>query len=229
MENIWQDTGIFSMKKGNSGILAKSFCFGIFEPIGMIFLLIFGFTSFTYSQNPIVESLNISTSNGSVYISCVIKSGSTCNGIVLYRSIDSLNFEVIDKIQGVCGDNTKSVQYIFTDKNPVKNNINYYKLELGGQGYTEVISTEIVDIQNTGNQVRPNPAGKLFRIYFENENRRNHTIHLFSINGQELLEADTNENYFEINLSYFVAGLCGFMILNEAGKVKTSGKVVVVR
>lgn len=192
-----------------------------------VWLVVMLMANIGISQNPIVESLTISQSNGSVYISCVIGSGNTCNGIVLYRSSDSISFSAIDKILGVCGDISKPVQYTFTDNDPVQNSKNYYKLELGGFGFTEIISVEIVDLRQAGYQIRPNPADQAVLIYFENANRRRNSIKLITAGGQIILDTATEENYFSIDLGDFASGIYVFMIINEAGKVKNSGKFVV--
>ena len=80
--------------------------------------------------------------NNEVLLNWTIKSGFTCNGIEILSSSDSLNFTNIGKIEGICGAVDEPISYTFSHKAPAQNKINYYRLELGGVGSTEIISVE---------------------------------------------------------------------------------------
>ena len=77
-----------------------------------------------------MDELSIDYSQGNVLLAWTIKSGSVCNGIQIYRSTDSLNFVIIENIDGACGDLASSVTYTYTDSEPINNKINYFKFEL---------------------------------------------------------------------------------------------------
>ena len=102
-----------------------------------IFFLIIGSNSLA-QQNSILGSFYLFESNAKIYLNWSIVSGSTCNGIKIFRSIDSLNFYEIGKIEGICGNISAEQFYNFIDENPVKNKINFYKLELGNSGSLSV-------------------------------------------------------------------------------------------
>jgi len=117
--------------------------------IFLLLLLISQSASVSVAQNhPILGKFSISENNGDVYLSWSIIAGSSCNGIQIYRSIDSINFSQIGDIPGVCGSVDFTQTYDFTDNNPVKNKVNYYRLELGNQDFSQIVSIEIIDISS---------------------------------------------------------------------------------
>ena len=94
-------------------------------------LLVIAKTS--YAQfHPIVDRFDVFEASGKVYVSCVISSGSTCNGVDVLCSEDSTNFITVGQIGGVCGSSSEPIAYNFIDENPIRNKRIYYKLELGG-------------------------------------------------------------------------------------------------
>ena len=70
--------------------------------------------------------------------------------------MDKINFNQIGEISGICGSKFEKISYSFEHPNPIKNRINYYRLALGGLGFSDTISIEILDFKY-GYQVRPNP------------------------------------------------------------------------
>ena len=81
----------------------------------------------------------------SLVLEWIIESGSTCSGITIYSSLDGVNFEEVGSIEGVCGSKFNSQSYLFTDKNPAVNTINYYRLKFGNSQYSAInLSTTIL-------------------------------------------------------------------------------------
>ena len=139
-------------------------------------VILFSLTGVSFAQqHPILGSFTTDVYEEDVILSWVILSGSTCNGIRIYRSANNSEFEQISEIYGICGNINFPEKYTFKDENPIKNAHNNYKLELGIEGFSQVVSAEVIDIE-TGNQVRPNPADERTRIYFDNNNSSEHTL-----------------------------------------------------
>ena len=87
-------------------------------------------------EHPILNYFSANLGDNDVYLSWEIMGGGQCNGIQILRSTDSLNYVEIGDVQGVCGSPDFAQQYDFTDESPVENSINYYRLELGVQGFS---------------------------------------------------------------------------------------------
>ena len=105
------------------------------------FFVLFIFSAPLSAQNEdVIEYLNASEFNGKVLLSWSIMQGNTCNGIQILHSTDSINFSQISSIEGICGSTQQSISYSFTDLSPEKNANNYYRLQLGGLGFSWIVS-----------------------------------------------------------------------------------------
>ncbi|MGB6037719.1 MAG: T9SS type A sorting domain-containing protein [Cryomorphaceae bacterium] len=167
--------------------------------------------------------------SGKVFLDWTMNLGQTCNGIDITRSTDNLNFEPIGNIQGICGSPFDTVSYSFIDESPVLNQINYYRLQLGNLGPSRTISVEIINLEGTGFQVRPNPFVDIGRIYFDNDRSEAHRLILISTQGSTLRELATRNDFFELNVSDLPAGAYIFRIESDDGFVKVVSKLVVAR
>ena len=193
----------------------------------LLFFILFAWIKSFSQNNPILDSFKAINNNGKVYLNWVISSGSTCSGIQIYRSTDSQQFEIIWDIPGVCGSSSSPQAYDFTDINPVKNRINYYRLELGGNGSSEIVSVEIIDINDGGFQIRPNPVSEKARIYFANDKNRLHYLWFHSVNGTCISSMSSKEDYFDFDSSDFSNGLYLFTITNDEGTIQIKDKILV--
>jgi hypothetical protein len=166
---------------------------------------------------------------GTVFLSWQLAKGSTCNGIQVFRSSDSLNFESIGHIFGVCGSVAEPVNYDFTDENPVVNRKSYYRLLFGNVIESEVVSIEIIDVKR-GFLLRPNPIYSQGKLYFQNDTKKIHDLFLVDLNGRLSYFSETKEDFFPINSSDFPAGIYSFQIVGRLdGVLKAEGRVVIAR
>lgn len=196
--------------------------------IGLVLFLAF-FNGETFSQShPILENFYLIETNGSVILNWTIKGGSTCNGIQIYRSTDTINYSQVGEIAGVCGNSSSPQPYTYTDDSPEKNKINYYKLQLGQEGFTTIISVEIIDVGNSGNQVRPNPAKDNARIYFKNEKNENSTLFMYGSSGTVVLNENSDTDYFDLDFSGIISGTYVFTIY-QGNKSVTTGRIIIVK
>lgn len=178
-------------------------------------------------SHPILGKFYISETEGSVFLSWSIIAGSTCNGIQIFRSTDSTNFSQIGEIYGVCGSVDFEQPYDFTDNNPVKNKVNYYRLELGSQGFSQVVSVEIIDIESNGYQIRPHPANTETKIYFDNNKKQEYQLILYNMNGIEVFTTTAKEDFFLLNTSLLQSGLYLFTISISGNPPTAQGKLFV--
>ena len=182
-----------------------------------------------FSQSDsILADFNVVQNNGKVYLSWVIKEGRTCNGTQIFRSADSFQFIKIGEIVGVCGSSTEPVPYNFTDDNPIKNSVNYYRLELGSYGTSQIVSVEIIDIANDGYQIRPNPASTKTKIYFDNNSKQLHHFSLFDVNGFYCTSLSAKDDFLDYDVTHLPNGIYFFTILNSENILKAKGKLNVV-
>lgn len=162
-----------------------------------------------------------------VLLKWAISQGSTCNGITITRSSDSIYFSPIGRIEGVCGSADAPQPYSFVDENPLKNQKNYYKLELGISGFSRVISLNVRDKNGKDYQVIPNPIQDIGRIYFDNPNFESYQLKIYNINGSLINRINTLQNYFDIKAHSYSDGLYLFNITNPETTIK--GKFIISR
>lgn len=187
--------------------------------------LVFITTQFAIAQTNIAHRFNIKMDNETVFIGITIKAGSTCQGISIERSLDSLKFEEIGGIDGTCGSSFTDVPYTFTDLSPVQNAVNHYRLKFGENGYSAIEKVLFVRLIG-GAKVIPNPVGAQTQIYFANPDRKNATFNLIDIRGQLVMTiTDIKQDNFEVNTSNLASGVYAFSLRGE-GINKISGKLV---
>lgn len=165
--------------------------------------------------------------NTEIILNWVIEKGNTCNGIAITRSTDSLNFIEIGNIEGICGDEERAVSYLFTDENPVRNTRNFYRLELGSVGSSEIVGIDFPYFSDKGFSIRPNPAYNEATVYFLNPDKDEHEISVYNLNGMEVLKTESAEDNFVLNRKRFGAGMYLFSIKNNEGD-RINGRVLLL-
>lgn len=177
-------------------------------------------------QETILDYFEASENQEQVLLKWAISKGETCNGISITRSADSLFFEPIGRIEGVCGSTEFQQPYSFVDKAPLKNQKNYYKLELGTSDFSTVISIQIIDKNEAGYQVIPQPIRNSGKIYFNNPDYDKAVLRIFHLNGQQLSEETSQLDFFQLNLNDYPSGFYLFNIQMNTQIIK--GKFIKV-
>jgi hypothetical protein len=172
-----------------------------------------------------LDAINALENNAKVYLRWTMKSGNTCNGIRIYRSLDSTNFNTIGQINGICGSSTESISYDFIDESPTLNAVNYYTIELGSLGFSKVISVEVLDFKS-GILVRPQPSQANVELVFKNELSDVYSIQIYNLQGKVLLEKSGNSDRFNIDLSYHPNGIYLYKIYNNEKGDLSTGKII---
>lgn len=169
------------------------------------------------------ENFKAQRTEENVYLSWTITEGNTCNGIQVQRSVDSINFETIHDIQGVCGSTSKKVLYDFTDTMPEIGSKNYYRLILGTTGVSEIISIQLDDIDSDELKIFPNPSVNNISIQYGTIYAR---LVIFDIKGNKLYEKELNNSQMlKISKDDIQSGVYLFTFYTNKGKLITK-KVV---
>lgn len=147
-----------------------------------------------------------------VQLRWVISSGQTCDGTIIERSGNALQWERIGEIPGVCGNSATPVTYNFIDDSPLQNSINYYRLELGNSGYSKIINVPFYNFAEKGYVIIPNPASQLIKFYFGNSISEKFRISFFASSGVSVHTHEGSGGFYEYNISSFAAGVYYFII-----------------
>lgn len=196
--------------------------------VGALLLHLF-LTTAQSEAHPILDRMDIYVASGKVYVSCVVSKGYTCFGIELKRSVDSMNYETVDIEYGVCGSDTEPTYFSFEDSNPPLNQRLLYRLDLGGFGYTKTLETRVVDVQEFGYRITPNPASDFTEIHFSNINKNPIDIAMIDLSGNVVMNYSTTNDFVPLNLSPLNSGFYVVIIENKIEKRIVKGKLVVVK
>jgi len=132
------------------------------------------------------------TSENQIQLNWAISGGNTCEGTIVQRSLDGNFFETIGEIGGVCGSPDFEIPYFFIDENPLSNKVNFYRLELGSQGYSSAIGIEFIPLNNQRYSLRYDTQDQTAIINFDNQRQNNVRFTLFDIHGRNVLEGLTS-------------------------------------
>jgi hypothetical protein len=181
-----------------------------------------------YSQEGItLDSFTLLQSNNSIYVRWVLSSGSTCNGTRLWRSSDSVNYEMMYEITGVCGSPSQPTPYSFVDDKPLFNKKSFYKLEFLGFGFSEPKTIEVMQLKESEYRLNPNPISQNTKLYFSKLKNVEYRLIIYNQFGKKITEVATRTNFFEINSEEYNSGLYLFFISEEYSTIITSGKFIV--
>ncbi len=175
------------------------------------------------TPHPILRYFDGTVYQETVRLSWAISAGNTCLGTKIQRSVDGIFYEDIAVIAGVCGSPDVDVQYVFTDESPVENQVSYYRLELGTQGFSTPIAVEYIPLNGKGFNLRYDRIANTAFVYFENNERNQVAFNLYTINGLSLLSGQTTGNVVEVNMSGMPAQL--FVLTIENGRNPISVKI----
>jgi hypothetical protein len=192
-----------------------------------ILFLLFGKS--TAQEVPTVEAFELVQVNNEVSIFFTIGKGYTCNGIDILRSDDGVFFSPIGDISGVCGSITSPISYSFVDNQPIQNKTSYYKLNLGGLGFSETKSITVLSTTDLGYLLTPNPMQESGVVHFSNVNNELFEMQIVDLRGQLVQLSSTTEQNLTIITDNLSNGFYTFVLRNESSATVIRGKFEVMR
>ena len=142
----------------------------------------------------------------SIHLAFTVRGGITCLGTQVERSADSLQYEVVGNIPGVCGNSVSDETYFFEDTAPVPNRFNFYRINVGNLGASYAIKIRFTDYGNDF-VVLPDPSGDFITVDFSNYGSELLRFSLFNLNGIMLREAETRQSSLTIQVGDLASGI----------------------
>lgn len=199
-----------------------------FVKYSFLLLLLLTYKVHSYAQDVSISGFVVSQYNTSVLVSWTIEGGSTCNGIKIYRSSDSLVYQEIGSIEGICGSSAESTDYFFTDTEPVANKTNYYRLKLGNSQMSEIRSIFFSYVQPNDMIIRPNPANESIILELNKDQNSIFSLRIIDVDGRVVM---SNDNVFgksiSIDISQLDSGNYVIELIDEVNK-KIRRKLVII-
>lgn len=183
-------------------------------------------TSLAQNSHPILRDFFGRQEGNTIVLTWIIKGGNTCQGTRIQRFENDSAFVQIGEYDGICGDASSDEKYEFTDNAPLPNQTNFYRLELGHQGYTNVIQADFYTYTEGGYIILGNPLVEVTTIVFDNPKGEEYELSLYDINGRIVLQKPTEKTKVKIYNEGFMNGLYTFVISNEEQAI-LKGKLLV--
>jgi hypothetical protein len=140
------------------------------------------------------------------------------------RSIDGVNFEVINTLKGA-GTTTYETQYITIDESPITG-MNYYRLNQfdtdGNSKYSEVRTVNVLDDQYDMLSLFPNPTSGLTELIFNSYIKEQVILNVIGFDGRVIintpLDVKPGGNRVDLDLSDYPKGVY-FVTIQSRDKV----------
>ena len=190
-------------------------------------LLLIASGAVAQSDDPLVERFSLTIDDGRVLLNWVTRPGTTCDGVDVLRSTDSVNFELIHHIPGICGGPNDAFSYTYLDEHPIANHTNFYRIGFDRLGESTIRAIDVVTLDAAGFQIRPNPVTDVSRLYFANESREVCTLSLIDMGGIIHGEWQTSQDFFVVNGTNLLPQLYAFRIQNAEGQAIAKGRLLV--
>jgi len=195
------------------------------KKIKLLLLFVLSFQFGFAQQDSIFSLFNVEQENNKVVVFITINGGIQCAGLQVQRSTDSINFLQIYEFPGICGSPGADESYVYVDDSPVKNAINYYRLEVGNLGIvSDQKSVFFQYFESYKLLITPNPCEEC-TVRFPNDKREKVRIQLFSIDGKFLMEEETTNNFYSLKNFDLQGSIFLVSILYENGK-NITGKIL---
>ena len=173
------------------------------------------FTLLSVGQtNQVLGVFSVQQISNSIKISWIVRSGYSCTDVNVEHSLDSSNFISIYTYPGVCGSVSKDEEYYFIQQDPAMNTKNYYRINLGNYGYSEVLQITFFNYGNTGCNVVPNPIGNAGMIKFNNPGNTKFNLEVSDSMGIRAYSQEIFTDKIELSSLIFSSGLYFFRLYN---------------
>ena len=178
-----------------------------------------------YAQkaDPGIDSFQAYKSGSKVFIRFSISAGSTCDGILIRRSVEGGDFLSIREIEGICGSDSASITYTEEDDVPVFNRQLKYFLELGRSGFSDTLQSFFTETSAAGYILTRQANG--WKILLENESGELINLLVYDVQGKPFLVTETRGDVFEIPFAKLPSALVFFRLYHSKSGVIASGKL----
>ncbi len=194
----------------------------------ILLFLLFIVSIWAQAQNPpMLLTCEVNRFQNEVVVTWEIESGNLCSGVQVEHSSDSISFTSIYDYPGVCGSSTANERYTFSHTNPISNAKNYYRINLGTNGISEILSITFVKLDNNGYALFPMPVELNSKIYFSNDNNETVAIVIYNSAGAIAYKSEpTKTNEFNLGNIPLILGVYHFSIIRADDK-NIEGKFIV--
>ncbi len=178
-----------------------------------------------HAQHPFLSTFTASAVTDGVFLEWTLKEGSTCLGIIIERADEHGQFHEIGQIDEVCGSIIEPVDYDFLDEDPLTGSINDYRLILGLDGTTDVVSVEYFNVDVSGFSVTMHEASGTLNIFSLEPLTVKNGLLIYDVNGKEIERFSFGSGASSVDVSGLNAGLF-FIAITEDDEIIHVARIV---
>ena len=178
-------------------------------------------------SNSALSKFSVERSQANITVFWTITAGFSCYETTVEHSVDSISFNPIYSYPGVCGSSSFDASYSYTHEYPFKNGYNYYRMNLGPFGYSDILSIRYNSFENKEYNIYPMPFNESAIIYFDNPSQDDFHFILYNTSGKIIYEKiNIRADQFAIKREVCNNGLYFFQLKSSSGKV-IPGRLVI--
>lgn len=178
----------------------------------ILIALLFPIVGFAQQPHPILKSFEAYKQPNGILLRWIINGGNQCQGTRVFRSADALDFELINHIPGICGNFTEDETYNYFDTIPFQNTYNHYRLEMGFQGFTDIVTVFYEDFDGKTYAVLSFPQLNQYQILFSNDLGGVSTLQVFDRMGAFVMVDSNDQSDYVLDTTGWEPGVYLFRI-----------------
>ena len=109
-------------------------------------------------EHPFIQSFTLTVLDGRIHVEWVMTGGSTCDGSQVERSTDGVDFSIVHRIDGLCGDPAFAVPFNWFDEAPPELSAVHYRIAFSGQGRSSSKAVEFRQLTGSDFRLFPSPT-----------------------------------------------------------------------
>jgi len=190
------------------------------------FALLVAFPLGSYSQGDtfLLKSFYGRAIGQQVHLYWVMQGGSQCNGTRILRSADGETWSEVGMIGGICGSTEVDEAYDFRDSFPMLNTRNYYRTELIGLGFSQVVWVDVFNPDQQGFVVTSQQSGKITVRLLEHT-QEPFAVALYAMDGRLLYSAENLYQEVTFSAHHLPVGVAVLRVYTHSGSFAASRRL----
>ena len=189
----------------------------------LAFLLCVPLWGFAQSPHPILNSLDAYKQPNGILVRWVIAGGGQCQGTKIFRSLDQTNFEQMGHIEGICGSTDGDETYSYFDSVPHANTYNNYRLEMGFQGFTSIVTVFFEDFGRSSYVLQTDYATQTFKVLYSNDPKKEAILEVYDRMGNAIYTGSSTTSDIQFDTAGWLSGVYIFRVTGVS-KTDIQGK-----
>ncbi|HQW97580.1 MAG TPA: T9SS type A sorting domain-containing protein [Flavobacteriales bacterium] len=175
--------------------------------IGLMALAFVGNAVLCAQEHPYLSHFDLTEGDGQVTLDWTMVSGNTCDGTRILRSRDSLNFEEIGVLSGLCGSITTPTFFRHADLDPPELTTAYYRLELGSNGSSSIQRIDLKRLYSVEHRIFPSPMPNNGTLLLRVDPEVRVGLRIWSTNGRLVHDVTGHGDRLEVPSEAWPAGV----------------------